>query len=263
MNCRRQVAERTFELRRSNENLQQFASIASHDLQEPLRKLRLFASVLLRYKEQLPDEAKELLSKIHLTSERMSQLIREILQYSKISYGIKDFVAADLDAILQVVLTDLDLQIKETGALIDYPGSLPRIQAIPRQIHQLFYNLLTNALKFRKEGVTPVIRIMTRTVLPEEIQANPALKHDREYLQIIISDNGIGFDRQFAEQIFQIFERLHSTEEFEGTGVGLALCKKIAENHQGHIFAISTPGQGAAFHLLLPFGQSQDTQENN
>ncbi|HVF97716.1 MAG TPA: PAS domain S-box protein, partial [Flavisolibacter sp.] len=251
----RLVAERTRELQRSNDDLQRFASIASHDLQEPLRKLKLFTSVLQKFKKELPKEGIELLSKIHVTSDRMSQLIREVLLFSKTAYGAKEFVPTDLNEILQNVLGDLDMLLDETGTTLAYDGDLPRIEAAPSQINQLFYNLLTNAVKFRKEGSKPVIRITTHPVPEGEAKNYPDLQQDKDYIEIVVSDNGIGFEQQYAEQIFQIFERLHTVDEFEGTGVGLALCKKIAENHSGHIYAVSAEGKGAAFHILLPVKQ--------
>jgi PAS domain S-box-containing protein len=251
----RLVAERTLELQRSNEELRQFATIASHDLQEPLRKLKLFTSVLQKFKNELPEEGKELLRKIHITSDRMSQLIREVLLFSKIAYGVSEYMPTDLNQILQNVLGDLDMLVSETGTTIIYDGNLPRIEAASSQINQLFYNLLTNAVKFRSEDRRPVIQISVRPVSKEEVKSYPHLRQEKEYIEIVFSDNGIGFEQQYAEQIFQIFERLHSADEFEGTGVGLSLCKKIVENHLGHIYALSSKGNGTAFHLLLPVRQ--------
>lgn len=248
----RMVSERTLELQQSNESLQQFATIAAHDLQEPLRKLRLFASVLQRFKQNIPDESQELLTKIYATSERMSQLISEVLQYSKIAHGAEELIPTDLDQILLNVLNDLELQLKETDATIIYENSLPEIKAVPPQMNQLFYNLLANALKFRRKDVEPVIRIMVAPLLPDLLKMYPDLPDNKRYIEIRFVDNGIGFDEQFSEQIFQMFERLHSVEEFEGTGVGLALCKKIVENHRGHIFATSKQGEGASFIVILP-----------
>lgn len=248
----RQVKERTLELQRSNDNLQQFATIASHDLQEPLRKLKMFASVMQRFRDNLPDEGKELLTKIHLTSDRMSQLIQEVLRYSRLNSGVKEFRPTDLDAVLQTVLVDLELLWKESGVELNYEIPLPQIQAIPAQMNQLFYNLMTNALKFRKKGVPLVITVSWNEMTSGETRHYPDLNEKNKHIEIRVSDNGIGFDQQFSEKIFQIFQRLHSLDEFEGTGVGLALCKKIVENHRGQIFAKSEENQGAAFHILLP-----------
>jgi two-component system CheB/CheR fusion protein len=250
-----ELKESNNNLRYANENLQQFASIASHDLQEPLRKLKLFASVLNRFNEQLPEEASDLIGKIVLTSERMSQLITEVLQYSKMAYGEKEFVRTGLHDIFQKVLGDLDLMVSEAGATIEYGQPLPEIDAIPPQINQLFYNLLTNAVKFHKEDAAPVLKVSWRFLPADELKSFIHLQDDRTYLEITFSDSGIGFNQAYAEQIFQIFERLHPLDEYEGTGVGLALCKKILENHQGHIYAKSMEGAGASFYVILPIIQ--------
>jgi two-component system CheB/CheR fusion protein len=200
----------------------------------------------------IPEGGMELIHKINRSSARMSQLIKEVLEYSKVTHGNQAFVQTDLDLILRTVLADLDLLILETGAVIHYKQALPVVDAIPLQMNQLFYNLLTNALKFRKEETSPLIAISLRALSGDEIRSDSNLQTNLRYIEIIISDSGLGFEQQFAKQIFQLFERLYSADEFEGTGVGLALCKKIVENHQGHIFAKSTEGEGAAFYVVLP-----------
>ena len=259
----KEVNERMAELREinvnlqhANDNLQQFASIASHDLQEPLRKIALFTSILKKnWKDVLPDEGKEVMEKITKATNRMSQLIAEVLQYSMIAYGEKNFEPVDLNAVVKTVFQDVDLLIEESGAVIEYNTPLPAIDAVPLQMHQLFYNLMTNALKFRTSHVKPVIRIAANELSEEEVQKFHSLNSNNVYIEIIVSDNGIGFDPQFAEQVFQIFERLHSVDDYEGTGIGLALCKKIVESHHGHIFAIANEGEGASFHVVLPVRQ--------
>lgn len=259
----KEVAQQTAELkeintnlRHANENLRQFASIASHDLQEPLRKINMFTSVLKKnWSRLLPAEGKEVMNKIVSSSDRMSQLIKEVLEFSKIAYGNREFVRTDLHAIMQTVISDLDLLLEETAAVIDYEEPLPAIDAIPLQMHQLFYNLMTNALKFRKSSVPPKVRIGARLLPATEVADYSTLVENIEYIDVTITDNGIGFDTRFSAQIFQIFERLHSTEEYEGTGVGLALCEKIVENHRGYIYAVSKEGEGATFHVILPVGQ--------
>ncbi|HEU4901446.1 MAG TPA: ATP-binding protein, partial [Flavisolibacter sp.] len=235
---------------------QQFASIASHDLQEPLRKIKMFTSVLKKnWSDILPAEGKVVMNKITASSDRMAQLIKEVLEYSKIAYGTREFIRTDLHAILQNVLGDVDLLLEETSAEIDYQEPLPVIDAIPLQMHQLFYNLLTNALKFRKSNTQPKVRIAARFLSATDMQNFSSLAVNTPYIDVTVSDNGIGFNAQFSKQIFQIFERLHSTEEYEGTGVGLALCEKIVENHRGHIYAVSKEGEGASFHVILPVKQ--------
>ena len=251
-----ELHDANMELLHSNENLNQFASIASHDLQEPLRKIQTYTSLLeKRFSEALSNEGKEVVQKIRLSSLHMSQLIKEVLEYSKIGHSEKKFVPSDLDMILKAVLYDLEMLIVETGAVIHYPAPLAVLQAMPLQIHQLFYNLLSNALKFRKPGLEPVITLSSHALPLAEYDKYPGLTVNKTYLEIVFSDNGIGFEQQFSEQIFQIFERLHSVGEYEGTGIGLALCKKIVENHHGHIFALSKENKGSAFHIILPISQ--------
>ena len=251
-----ELRESNLHLSYANENLRQFASIASHDLQEPLRKLKLFAADLARrYGAQVPAEGKELIRKMTLTTDRMRRLITEVLEYSRIAYGISEFVPTDLHVILMNLMSDLDLLMEETGTRLNYHDDLPTVRATPPQMNQLFYNLLVNAIKFRKTDVPLLISISSKILSLEDTKHHPELKEEVSYIEIIVADNGIGFDQQFANQIFKIFERLHSTDEYEGTGVGLALCKKIVENHYGHIYAVSQRGEGAAFHIILPLAQ--------
>jgi len=161
----------------------------------------------------------------------------------------------DLDVILKNVLSDLELRIIETKATIQYPERLPVIDALPLQVNQLFYNLLTNALKFYREPSSPVVTIAFRSLGPGELVKFPHLDKDLPHVEIRFSDEGIGFEQQFADQIFQIFERLHPADQFDGTGIGLALCKKIIENHHGHIYALSNENEGASFIIILPTTQ--------
>ena len=255
----KELAEANTYLKSSNENLKQFASIASHDLQEPLRKIKTFTSLLTsKYTDSIPEEGKSLVAKIRSSVDRMSQLIKEVLEYSKVANSKKEFQDTDLDKILKTVLDDLDLLIAETEARIIYEKALPAIDAIPLQIHQLFYNLLVNSLKFFNPSTAPVITISSRMLPKQEVKTFENLDPDTPYLEIQISDKGIGFDQQFAEQIFQLFERLHGEEDFQGTGVGLALCKKIVENHQGNIYALSRETEGATFYIQLPLKQSHE-----
>ena len=257
------VREQTKELREantnlqySNENLRQFASIAAHDLQEPLRKIKTFAAILIsKFDENVSNEGKAIIDKISKSAGRMSQLITEVLEYSRVVHVTKEFVPTNLDAILKNVMDDVDLIVTETSASLTYNTPLPAIEAMPLQMNQLFNNLLMNSLKFYKEGTAPIITISYRELSPEETKKNKKLQEDLPYIEIKFSDNGIGFQQQYADQIFEIFERLHSTDEFEGTGIGLALCKKIVENHQGHIFARSNENEGASFYVILPVRQ--------
>jgi two-component system, chemotaxis family, CheB/CheR fusion protein len=255
------VEERTFSLKeanialaQSNANLEQYATIASHDLQEPLRKIRTFSALLnRRHSLGIAGEAKELLQKIDLAAERMSILIEDVLNFSKL-LGEGVFENTDLNVILRNVIGDFELRITEERAVID-AGRLPVIQAVPLQMNQLFYNLLSNALKFSRPGEPPVIHISGKPLPVEEIRQHPALKENKKYVEIIFEDNGIGFDQQFSRQIFQIFQRLHRNEQFEGTGIGLALCEKIVSNHHGDISAGAEEGKGASFRIILPLEQ--------
>ena len=258
----KQVKERTLSLKNanaslqhSNENLQQFASIASHDLQEPLRKIRTFAGLLdLRYAKEIGGEAKVLLQKISISAERMSTLIRDVLNFSKIPDSGSGFEKTDLNEVLKNVIADFDLSITEKHAVVTH-DELPTIDAVPLQINQLFFNLLSNALKFIRSGVAPVINISSGTPSPEDIKKHSLLKTGSSYIEIIFRDNGIGFDERFSEQMFLIFQRLNSPQHAEGTGIGLALCKKIVINHQGEIYAEAKAGEGAGFHIILPLKQ--------
>ena len=251
-----QLKEANAKLQHSNENLQQFASIASHDLQEPLRKIKTFTGLLAtRFMHEVSPEAQEFIGKIQISSNRMSQLIKEVLEFSKVAQGSKEFVMTDLSVILGNVLVDLDLLIAETGATVTHMNNLPAIEASPLQMNQLFYNLLTNALKFRKKNTKQAISVDWRQLPEKEIKNHPELTHNTAYVEIVFSDSGIGFEQRFGEQIFLIFERLHSADEFEGTGIGLALCKKIVENHHGHIFSRGEKDIGSRFYVLLPVNQ--------
>ena len=255
----KQVLERTYSLKKantelnySNESLEQFAYIASHDLQEPLRKIRTFSTMLKeRFNEELPLEALELIKKITGSSERMSTLIREVLDFSRILHGDLAFEKVNLNHVISEILNDFDLLITEKNAVVNC-DHLPVIEAIPSQISQLFTNLISNALKFSKKDISPVITISSKILSKEDLNEHPSLFQDIAYCEISVKDNGIGFEQQFANQIFLIFHRLHGRNEFSGTGIGLALCKKIAINHNGEIYADSNETDGALFSILLP-----------
>jgi two-component system CheB/CheR fusion protein len=251
------LQEANVHLQQLNENLRQFASIASHDLQEPLRKIKTFAAVLNRkFDENISAEESALIGKINTAADRMSQLIKEVLQYSKVAHASKEYRATNLDTILRNVLSDLELLVTEKNAIIEYTELLPTIDAIPLQMNQLFSNLLTNALKFNEASSKPVIHISFKILSANELKEFPSKRAEVSYIEIKIEDNGIGFEPEFADQIFQLFERLHSADEFEGTGLGLALCKKIVENHNGEIYGVSIEGAGAAFYVIIPVKQA-------
>ena len=236
------------ELEQSNRDLEQFAYVASHDLQEPLRKIQIF-SELSEKNIQYPEILKRYLQKINSSGARMTELIKAVLNYSKLSRLNKEFSEIDLNIIIANIKTDLELVIEEKKASI-VAGQLPVIWGNELQLHQLFLNLISNALKFTEK--LPEIIISSVIVTAAHARKNDGLKKDASYLEISVADNGIGFDPQYAEQIFAIFQRLHSGSEYAGTGIGLALCKKIVENHDGVIAAESEPGKGSTFYIYLP-----------
>jgi len=246
----RRVRERTFELEKTNSELEQFVYVTSHDLQEPLRKIRMFSEILKDTTTGLDEGARKYVDKISATSFRMATLLRELLNFTQMSKQ-EQTEKTDLNSIVSKALVDLELTISEKQAVIN-TNHLPVINAIPVQMHQLFYNLISNALKFSRPGIAPAINITSKMAAPSTIERFPYLMPEKEYVEIVVEDNGIGFDPQYAEQIFHIFQRLHTRNEYSGTGIGLALCKKVVVNHHGSIYAHSEKGKGAAFHVLLP-----------
>jgi two-component system CheB/CheR fusion protein len=249
------VKERTAALEQSNTQLEQFAHSASHELQEPLRKIVTFSKVLTRNFET-GDTAlvKEYLSKIEVSSVRMTQLIQHLLDFASVGYQKILHEKTDLDRVFQNILADFELIISEKEVTLT-SDHLPEIEAVPFQIHQLFYDLVGNALKFTKPDTKPVIHIHSHLLNREEIKQYPKLNSKLRYYELIFEDNGIGFDQKYALQIFTMFQRLNTEEQYPGTGIGLALCKKIVANYSGEIFARSQKGAGAAFHVILPVQQ--------
>jgi PAS domain S-box-containing protein len=237
---------------RSNDNLQQFAYVASHDLQEPLRKVQQFGDLLKnRYADQLGDGV-DYLERMQSAASRMSALIRDLLTFSRISNSQNNVILVGLNQVITGVLTDLDLRLQETKAVV-HVAQLPFVQGDPSQLGQLFQNLITNALKFQRAGLTPAIGITTQRVSAIDLPAGVRpTRASVAYHRIDVVDNGIGFDEKYIDRIFQVFQRLHSKNEFAGTGIGLAICEKVATNHGGAITASSKPGEGATFSLFLP-----------
>ncbi|PSB34831.1 response regulator [Chlorogloea sp. CCALA 695] len=241
------------ELARSNSELQEFAYIASHDLQEPLRKIQAFGDRLqAQYSEKLGDRGKDYLARMHNAAARMQALIHDLLSLSQVITKAQPFVSVDLNQLTQEVLLDLELAIEQTGGRVEV-GQLSTIEADPLQIRQLIQNLISNALKFHSAEVTPVIKVSSQML---EVEQGVAEKLVVTLCQITIEDNGIGFDEKYLDRIFNVFQRLHNRSEYEGTGMGLAICRKVAERHGGTITALSTPGQGATFIVTLPIKQA-------
>jgi PAS domain S-box-containing protein len=239
------------ELNRSNRDLEEFAYIASHDLHEPLRKLSTFGQRLgSNADKELSATNKDYLNRMLKATENMRNLIDNLLEFSRVTRGGATFFKTDLDQLVSEVLSEQELRIEETKAEI-VVDPLPQLEVVPSQIKQVFNNLLNNALKFVRPGVKPVISFRCQHLSLEE-QKYLRLKQNREYFKITVEDNGIGFDRIYAEKIFQIFQRLHGKSEYTGSGIGLAICRKIADNHKGMIFAESEPGKGSRFMIILP-----------
>lgn len=226
------------ELRRSNAELERFASVASHDLQEPLRKIQAFGQRLqAKHAPLLPEDGKDYLARMQNAAARMQSLIQDLLAFSRVTTKAQPFVPVELEVIAREVSSDLEVQLERTGGRIEV-GPLPTLEADPLQLRQLFQNLVGNALKFHREGVPPLVRVSAEV--------------EDDICRIFIEDNGIGFDEKYLDRIFEVFQRLHGRTEYEGTGVGLAICRKIAERHGGTITALSTPDQGTTFVVTLP-----------
>ncbi|WP_159466952.1 PAS domain S-box protein [Dyadobacter sp. 3J3] len=239
------------ELIRTNIELGQFAYVASHDLQEPLRKIQTFATRIMETeKDNLSDRGKDYFNRMQSSSTRMQQLIVDLLAFSRANAVEKNFEFTDLNVLLKNIKEQLNESIQQKGAIIT-SSNLPSLNVIVYQFEQLFTNLIANSLKFVKPGVRPEIQITSGIIAGSELgymEGNP----DTDYYYLSFTDNGIGFDPQFRERIFQVFQRLHSKSSYEGTGIGLAICKKIVDNHQGIITAISNPDEGATFIVYIP-----------
>jgi light-regulated signal transduction histidine kinase (bacteriophytochrome) len=230
------------ELKRSNRELQDFAFVASHDLQEPLRKIRAFGDRLHQtFAEKLGDQGADYIRRMQLASERMSRLINDLLSFSRITTKAKPFLPVSLNQVAEEVVEDLEVAIEEAAAVIHF-GDLPEIEADVFQMKQLFQNLLANALKFRRPGVPPIITVT----------ADPPVRgQDKDMVTIRFTDNGIGFDEIYLDRIFLPFQRLHGKSEYSGTGIGLAICRRVAERHGGSLTAKSKPDYGSTFIVTL------------
>jgi signal transduction histidine kinase len=248
-----QLEQKVEELRRSNKNLEEFAYAASHDLKEPIRKINFFSDRLKsRLAERQDSEETALVERMEKAAQRMGLLVDDLLDYSHVSRGIDKWEEIDLNQKVAKVLEDLELTVQDKKATIEV-GSLPTIRGHRRQMQQLFQNLLSNALKYSKEDVLPVISITSREVSGSELADSlPVLDPHGRYYLIEVQDNGIGFDQEHAERIFNVFTRLHGKGEYSGAGVGLSIVRKVVENHEGHIWAQSEPGVGSTFKVLLP-----------
>ena len=237
-------------LRRSNRELEQFASVASHDLQEPLRKIQAFGDRLqTRCDHELGEQGRDYLVRMLASAGRMRSLIDALLTFSRVTTKAQPFVPVNLAMTVEDVVADLEAQIQRTGGTVE-TGALPTIEADPMQMRQLLQNLIGNGLKFARAGEPPVVRIESRVLSGEDGGAGAVPR-----CQIMVSDHGIGFEEIYLDRIFELFQRLHGRHEYEGTGMGLAICRKIVERHGGVITAKSAPGQGATFLVTLPLRQ--------
>ncbi|MBN4052444.1 PAS domain-containing sensor histidine kinase, partial [Sphingobacteriaceae bacterium AH-315-L07] len=224
---------------RSNKDLREFSAIVSHDLKEPLRKIKFNSEQIINSdaKNKLNGEF-QFVEKIKSTADRMDQLIKDLLAYSKVQTEQKDFEEVNLKEVVNGVLSDLEVRINEANGKIEV-DEMPVIKADKLQMRQLFQNLISNAFKFHKESEPPVVTISSK-------------KHADGAIEITVKDNGIGFDEKYAEKLFKPFQRLVSKSEYEGTGMGTAICKKIVEKHSGTINAKSSPNGGSTFTIKLP-----------
>lgn len=247
-----ELQEANFKLERSNSDLAQFAYVASHDLQEPLRKIITFSTRLKeKFIGQLTETSSEYIEKINHSAERMRNLIDDLLNFSHISKFERKFIKTDLNEVVGEVINDFELLIHERKVLVSI-DKLPVLDAIPLQMNQLFNNLLSNALKFSSRKDNPTISIKCRQLTEDDLKKYNQFESHGLYYEITVTDNGIGFSQDFADQIFIIFQRLNDKEDYPGTGIGLTLCRKIVRNHGGEITVKSEEGAGATFYIILP-----------
>lgn len=244
----RQVNERTLQLQRSNDDLLQFAHVASHDLKEPIRKIKIFTNMIENdYGANIPERGIMYLAKVQNATDRMFSMVEGVLAYSTINSAERPIETVDLNMALEHIETDLEIMMTQKAAVIK-KESLPEIEGASVLLYQLFYNLINNALKFAKTKVPPVILITSSFVKKEDV----------DFLKIRVADNGIGLDADYSHKIFDAFTRLNAKDKYEGTGLGLALCKKIVERHHGTISAEGEMGKGSTFIIELPLKQTQE-----
>jgi two-component system sensor kinase FixL len=245
---------------RSNRELQDFAQVASHDLQEPLRKILSFGDrIKSRAGESLDEECRDYLQRMFNAAARMQSLITDLMSFSRIATTGQPFERIDLGLIAREVSNDLESNIEKTGGRVDIED-LPTIDADATQMRQLLQNLISNSLKYHREGVPPIVRVYSQRLdarTPESMDSGALA---RQLFQLLVTDNGIGFDEKYLDRIFTVFQRLHKKGQYEGTGVGLAICRRIVDRHSGTITARSIPGEGTTFVVTMPLLQPQEVE---
>jgi len=256
------MAAANAKLEQRNRALRDFAYIASHDLQEPLRKISAFSNLVLEdYGDKVDETGQHYLERMQDAAQRMSQLISDLLVYSRVTTRARPFEPVDLEAVVDNVRSDLDMQIEDVNGTVE-TDDLPTIDADPTQMRQLLQNLISNALKFRKEEEPPVVRLTAAVTPVRESDLADRIDVDcTQICQLTIEDNGIGFDQKYADRIFTPFKRLHGRSEYEGTGMGLAICRRIVERHGGNISVSSIPGDGTTFTVVLPVDRNGTASE--
>lgn len=247
-----ELVDKNKELETTNHELQQFAFVASHDLKEPLRKIRIFSSIIKQRFHNEVSEENTIIDRVIESSKRMTGLINDLLDYSRLSVA-PVFSEISLRQLINEIINDLELTILEKNAVIEI-GELPTLKIIPAQMRQVFQNLISNSLKFSKEGIPPVIKISSEFINMED---------GEQFCRISVSDNGIGFNDKYIDKMFAIFQRLNARESYEGTGIGLAIVKKVIEKHNGTITAYGREGEGATFVMTLPVHQTETLQLDN
>lgn len=249
------LEQKVLQLDKSNHNLQEFVYVASHDLQEPLRKISTFTERLgSKFENMLGQEGNMYVKRILNSTNNMQVLLQDLLNFSRLSFNDRQFEQISIKETIENVLADLEIKIEETKTIVSC-DNLPDIEGFPSQIKQLFNNLITNAIKFKKNHEPPVIKIACDDVNHDDYPQLPLVKNTK-YVKILVEDNGIGFEQEFSERIFMIFQRLNGKAEYAGSGIGLSICKKIVDNHHGFIFANGVLDKGATFTILLPQKQS-------
>lgn len=253
LHSQRMLQDKVNKLDASNKELEQFAYIASHDLQEPLRKIITFNErITNKFSDVIDPSIKDYLSRTINAADRMRILIDDLLDFSRVTKGGIDKHPVSLKTIIEIIKDNLEVQIKKNHARIIEHDPLPEVFGDKTQLIRLFQNLISNAIKFSEPNITPVIDLYCNITNEEEMKTIPGVHAYTSYYKITIADNGIGFKEEYKEKIFVIFQRLHGRSEYEGTGIGLSICKKIVDNHQGYLTVNSTEGKGSEFYVYLP-----------